>query len=281
MAVDLALSIRSFDDRPVTLVCDDENACLARRDFPNVFAAYYELPADYLRFHWGPKFALAEASNFDETVYLDADCLILSSPDTLWTHASARPVSLTGEILPHGVERRHGGFPVTKLMERFGILQYIKNNGGVIHFRGDEARLWFQECFACYEHEIIPALWDGVRPVHTILDEIAFAVTGARRGFGVYMSPVPQFWDHEIESIDCSAPSKPVLHITGPVPSSVLEPLLVLVQRRRQEAGLPPSSSLALWRRKSARPSSWKVIKRHVFHMAQRFGLVDGPTAHR
>lgn len=281
MAVDLALSIRAFDDRPVALACDEENARVASTEFAGLFSDLLVIPEEFRRFHWGTKFSIGELSVFEETVYMDADCLVVSDPDTLWQYASSQPITLTGEYLDYGAVRNHGGFDVTFLMERFKIRRYIKNNGGIIHFRKGVSRQWFRDCFHCYEHEIVPALWDGVRPVHSVLDELAFAVVGARRGFGVYDTPVPQYWHHEIAGINLLRPTKPVLHLTGPVPRRVLDPLMRQVADRRRAAGLSPADSEQFWRRKAAGPGLRRVIRRVAFRVLSRLGVISSVAGKR
>ncbi len=279
MAVDLALSMRQFDDRPLALAADAGLADVARSDFPGVFASIHLVDPAFIH-HRASKFCAAEVSPFEETVYLDADCLILDDPEPLWSGAGSGPITMTGAILTR--ESRdwwHQGFSSRELMARFQLDTYLKSNGGVFHFRRDGAAELLKECHEVYQTVVLGELWDGENPPIGLGDEFAFAIVGGRRGFDVYPNPVPTHWIHEVVKLDLDSIRKPVLHFTAPVPRKALDRLMEEVRERRRVAGLPPGSSEAAWRKKAQGPGLVKKVKRFLFRTLGRQIIRRSPNA--
>jgi hypothetical protein len=259
MAVDLALSLREHTSLPIALAADAKLARVARRDFPGVFQAVTVVPERF-----GPglasNFGVVEACPFERAIYLDADCLVVGSPDTYWEPLAGRPLAMVGEMLPPDDDQPHHGFRVSELVEMFGLDGYLKSNSGVFYFEREGARPLMEECLACHRDEILPAL-EGKGGF--LGNELAFAVVGARRNVARFPFPGPMFWPAELAELDLDAPSKPVLHLIGPVKPRAWRRLLDDVDRRRREAGLPAES---------ARCWEWKL--RHVEEVAGRAGFV-------
>src|SRR6185503_254981 len=108
MAVDMALSLRGHTDLPVALAADEELAGLARTRYA---AAFDAITVIHPRFRSGRalKYGTAEASPFDQTIFVDADCIVLGSLDALWSALERTPMAMTGEQLTVEDDRIHHG----------------------------------------------------------------------------------------------------------------------------------------------------------------------------
>jgi len=265
MAVDMVLSLRQFDDRPVALGADHPTAELAERRFPGLFTDIRIVP-DEFRHHRALKYSAARVTPYDETVFVDADCLILADTDPLWTRAQPAPITMTGEYLFRSDRNRwHQGFYSHDLMDRIGIDRYLKTNSGVFHLRREAALPLLDACHECYREEVLVKLWDGRNPPSGLGDEFAFGITGGRYGFGVYPQPAPTYYTKQILAFERPNPAKPVLHFVAPLPRPALRMLLRDVSRRRADAGYPPNASLAHWRHEAKPPSLYRRAKRWLY----------------
>ncbi len=269
MAADLVLSLRRFDARPVALATDEALGILAASEYPGLFDRLLIVP-DYARHHRALKFCAADITPFDETVYIDVDCLVLRSPEALWTGAGESPITMTGELLtPDSRDRWHQGFRTADIMRRLGLEAYLKVNGGVVHFRKADAGPLFDECHACYRDVVLGVLWDGRTPAIGLGDEFAFAIVGGRHRFSTFPSPNPTLWTREVADLDLDANTKPILHFIAPVPPRVLDRLMAEVEGRRRAAGFHPTLSIEEWRREAAPQSAWRRLKRRIYRLVR------------
>jgi hypothetical protein len=265
MAVDLALSVRRWDALPFVLCADDELAERAQARFPGVFDEIVRLEP---RWRGGHQAKLGAgslvAADFAETLYLDADCLVLADPASIWAGASAEPLTFVGERLRRGDDTYHHGFSTRALMERFGLDAYLKTNSGVFHARRDGGPAALEACFRCFVDEIVPRLSRPRLPWRLIGDELAIGVTGGRRGFGTFEEPGPMCWAQDMRALDPARPFKPVLHFIVPMPARTLSAVLDGVRERRRRAGLPPEDSVAGWTWKARRSGyGWFLQRAH------------------
>ena len=250
MAVDMALSLRGHTTLPVVLASDDRLAVMARARYRDIFADIVGVEPRFLDGR-ARKFGVAVASPFNETVFIDADCLVLDDPEPIWGGAGPGPVTMVGEMLGPGDHAYHHGFSTAELMERFHLSAYLKTNSGVFHFRREGGREAFEACLRCFLDELRPALRNPLRPWRFLGDELGFGLAGGRGGFHTFPSPGPMYWAPEIQALDPARPTKPILHFIAPVPEPILEHLLEDVRARRAAAGLSPDASRSVWRREA------------------------------
>jgi hypothetical protein len=237
MAVDMALSLREHTGLPIGLIADTSLADRARRDFRSVFDEV-SIVAD--RFLEGRvrKYGVASASPFEETVYVDADCIVLGSLDHLFDALAEHDVALLGEQLTRDDDENHHGFSTQRLMDRFDLDRYLKTNSGVFAFRRTEAIDVMEAWRVCFVDEVRPRLrWSILRGAW-LGDEIAIGIVGGRMGLGTLPPPHAMYWPHEFESLDLDAPTKPLLHFIWPPPEPVLRRLLDRTAARREAVGI-------------------------------------------
>ena len=241
MAIDLALSLRAHDRRPISLLVD---AHIERRLGPHrtVFDRIVRVPEERMRGR-SVKFALAELSPYPRTMFLDADSLVLGSLEPAWAQAWGAPLRLVGELLGRGDDRRHHGHSTRGLMERFDLDAYLKSNSGLIYLEREAAET-LEECRRVYLEELPSAV---SIPLDYLPDELAFGVVGGRRGVAVFPEPAPMLWPDEIRQLDLDAPLRPLLHLIGPPPTRVWRRILDGILERRRLHGLAPGWALA-WR---------------------------------
>ncbi|MFQ5537617.1 MAG: hypothetical protein ACE5GJ_09220 [Gemmatimonadota bacterium] len=242
MAVDMALSLREHSPLPVALVADETLGAYAREHYRGVFHSVAELPHRF-RVERAAKYGVVEASPFEEGIFIDADCLIVSDPDGFWERLDGQGVALVGEMLGWEDDRTHHGFSTRTLMEEFGLERYLKSNSGVFYFRRSAALPIMEECLVCYREEVLVRLRGWL-----LGDELAFGVVGGRRGLGLFPLPGPMYWRPELAAMVPGRFPKPVCHMIGPVARGALKFLLQEVDRRRKEAGLPAGSA-RYWKR--------------------------------
>lgn len=174
MAVNLAASIRVMDPRrPICLVHD------AEIDIPAYHRAAFDrtvgLSPDPLYPHVMNKLRIFDASPYDETMYVDADCLLVKTDvDRHWQAAAERDFSITGE------KRRRGewkGVRIEDVLHQEGADYLIQMNAGVFHFKKTAAAAEFfrnlNAFYLCRRNALNIALYKGVR---TQTDELYLGV---------------------------------------------------------------------------------------------------------
>ena len=258
MAVDMALSLKEHTSLPVALGADETLEALARQRYPSVFDVVTLIPE---RFRQGRalKYGSAEASPFEETVFVDADCFVLAPLDALFDVLASEDMAMTGEHLTVDDERIHHGFSTRALIRRFGLETYLKTNSGLFCFRRSAALAIMDECLACHLDEVMKQLRWSTLLGRWLGDELAFGIVGGRRKLGVLPSPHQMFWPQEFSSIDLERPAKALLHFVWPPAPEILDALLRRAAERRAAAGVPNESGGEPWReevRKLARLSS-------------------------
>lgn len=251
MAVDMALSLRCHTALPVALAADAPLAQTARTRYAGVFDHVTLVPK---RFQKGRalKYAAAEASPFEATIFVDADCLVLGKMDGLLDVLATCDMAMTGELLTQEDDRRHHGFSTRSLMRRFAIDRYLKTNSGLFCFRRSAALGIMEECLECYRGEVLPELrWDTLLG-RWIGDELAFGIVGGRRRLGTLPKPDPMYWPEEIQALDLEKPTKPLLHMIWPPRPETLDALVRATGARRKAAGVPGDAA-AHWREEARR----------------------------
>jgi hypothetical protein len=265
MAVDMALSLRDHSSLPVALASDGRLAARARARYPEVFDHVTEVPARFL-FRRAMKYGAAAASPFEEALFIDADCLVLSDPDRLWSVAGGRPLVMVGSRLGAAEDGNHHGFSTRALMTRFALDRYLKTNSGVFYLERSGALELLDACLACYRHEVLPALSGSWLHRRFLGDELGFGIVGGRREIGTFPIPGPMYWPHEIEVLDLATPIKPILHMISAPRPHTLAKIVELIRARRRAAGLPPGSA-RVWR-DEARRLRWCALRDRMLNAA-------------
>ncbi len=258
MAVDMALSLREHTGHPVALAADEEMAARARARYRSVFDDVSLLPRRFLDGR-GRKYGAAEASPYEETMYVDADCIVLGSLDHLWSALERSVLAMVGSQLTADQDENHHGFSSRWLMERFGLERYMKTNSGIFCFRRSGALEVMEECLECFVHEARPMLRWHLLLGRWLGDEIAFGIVGGRRNLGMLPTPSPMFWPQEFPAIDLSAPARPLLHFIWPPPPHVVDALIEGMAARRAAAGVPGNAE-----------RHWRDEVRELERMARR-----------
>jgi hypothetical protein len=257
MAVDMALSLREHTRLPIALAADEQLAALAQTRYAGVFDSVTLIPP---RFREGRalKYSAAAASPFQETVFVDADCIVLGPMDSVFDSLCDSDMAMTGEHLSPEEDRIHHGFSTRSLIRRFGLETYLKTNSGLFCFRLPAALEIMEECRACYENEVLKQLRWWTLLGKWLGDELAFGIVGGRRKLATLPTPHHMHWPGEFATLDLEHPSKPLLHMIWPPEPETLEALIVGMAARRDRAGVPNDGRGAHWReevRKLARLS--------------------------
>ncbi|MGZ4058284.1 MAG: hypothetical protein ACXVPU_04615 [Bacteroidia bacterium] len=81
------------------------------------------------------KLYIRDYTPFDETLFIDVDCLCVRSIDFLWEPFSKRDVSVIGKKVFEG---ELFGFPLEDIKKHLGLNYVISFNGGVYYFKKNE-----------------------------------------------------------------------------------------------------------------------------------------------
>jgi hypothetical protein len=259
MAVDMALSLREHTSLPLAIAADERLGAVVRSRYAGVFDSMVPVSQRFLTGR-ALKYGCAEASPFEETIFVDADCIVLGSLDGLVGALDHRDLAMLGELLTPDDDQMHHGFSTRALMTRFGLDHYLKTNSGLFCFRKPGAVEIMDECLECYLNEARPALRGSILMGRWLGDEIAFGIVGGRRRVGTLPPPAPMYWPREIEVMDLRRPTKPLLHMLWPLPAAALEGLVADSVARRRRAGVPGDGG-GHWLRE-ARSLEW-MARRH------------------
>ncbi len=257
MAVDMALSLRQHTELPIAIACDEALESPARERYGRVFDAVTRLPERFLGGRTR-KYGVAEATPFGETVFLDADCIVLGPLDPLFGSLEQADLAFLGSQLGRDEDHNHHGFSTRWLMERFGLDRYLKTNSGIFAFRKEPALEVMEAFRACHEDELRRRLRWSILLGRWLGDEIAIGVVGGRLGLKPLPFPNTMYWPQEFDAIDLADPAKPLLHFIWPPSEALLEELLDGMRARRAAAGVPGSGEEA-WR---AEAESLRRMKR-------------------
>ena len=263
MAVDMALSLRAHTELPIAIACDETLAAIAREQYSSVFDEVTILPARFLGGRTR-KFGVAEASPFEEAVFIDADCIVLKPIDELFESLDGCDLAFLGSQLTEAEDHNHHGFSTRWLMRRFGLESYLKTNSGVFCFRRKPAVEVMEEFRACFEEEARPRLRGSILLGRWLGDEIAIGIVGGRRGLCSMPFPNTMYWPQDFDTIDLEQPTKPLLHFIWPPSAELLEELLRGMRERRAAAGIGGSAE-----------EHWRAEARSLEHMKRRRRLLE------
>ncbi len=260
MAVDMALSLREHTDLPIGLACDRALLEPARTRYGAAFDEVGLVPERFLAGRIR-KYGVAEATPFEETTFIDADCIVLGSLDYTFDALARHDMAMLGQRLTLEDDLNHHGFSTRRLMETFGLDHYLKTNSGIFTFRKQPAIEIMEECRTCFLEEARPRLKWSILLGRWLGDEIAFGIVGGRRGVGSLPAPNPMYWPQEFDELDLTAPHKPLLHFIWPPSEDVLVELLQGMRARRAEAGIPGDAERQ-WRDEVAKLHQMKRRRR-------------------
>ena len=263
MGIDMALSLREHTDHPVALVADEEIAAVARETYPTVFDHVVLLPE---RFRDGRarKYGLAAASPFDQTAFIDADCIVLGSLDHAWDALADHDAAFVGELLTTADDENHHGFSTRRLMRRFGLDHYLKTNSGFFCFRTEAMKPIMDEMVACFVDEVRPRLKWQIVLGRWLGDEIAIGIVGGRHRLGTLPKPAEMYWPSEFDALDLDRPTKPLLHWIWPLRPDQYERLTRDARARREARGVHDVGS-----------EHWAVEQDNLERMARRRGWLE------
>lgn len=261
MAVDMALSLREHTRHPIGLVCDEATAETVTARYGTVFDCVAPVGPDF-RNGRALKYGVAEASPWDQAIFVDADCLVLGALDHAFDALTDRPLAFLGELLTRDDNEHHHGFSTRRLMSTFGLDNYLKTNSGFFAFRKAPAELFMRECLRCFLEEAQPKLRLSRLRGAWLGDEIAIGLIGGRHKLPPLPKPGEMYWPAEFDSLDPDRPTKPLLHFIAPLPDRTFRELMRVVEDRRETAGVPwtgadhwVAEQASLERR--ARPRRW------------------------
>ena len=261
--VDMALSLRQHTGLPIGVACDEGLAALARERYAAAFDRVTILPERFLGGRTR-KFGVAEATPFDETVFIDADCIVLKSVDELFDSLDGCDLAFLGSQLTEEQDHNHHGFSTRWLMRKFGLASYLKTNSGVFCFRKKPAIEVMEAFRACHVEEARPRLRGSILLGRWLGDEIAIGIVGGRRGLCSMPFPDTMYWPQDFDTIDVDHPTKPLLHFIWPPSPELLERLLSDMKQRRADAGVPGSGE-----------EHWRAEARSLEHMKRRRRLLE------
>jgi hypothetical protein len=97
MAVDMALSLREHTHLPIAIAVDQGLAEVLLDRYRGVFDEVVQVPDRFLDGR-ALKYGTAAATPFDETMFVDADCVVLSSLEGLWSVLDRTDMAMVGEV---------------------------------------------------------------------------------------------------------------------------------------------------------------------------------------
>ncbi len=169
MARTLLRSYRQTCEKPLrfAIIADREN------EYTKEFDDVVLLPAP--TFSWMDKIALLQNCPYDETIFIDADCLVYQNINFLWSlFENADDFSCFGNVLP--MDSKEGWFtseveelyPIHFITHLHGMLYFIRKGDGI-----DQMAKWCQNLIAEY-HKV------SYKAFNTVLaDEPVFALAMA------------------------------------------------------------------------------------------------------
>ncbi len=246
MAVDMVLSLRDFHDHPVCLLADRRAEEAARRDYPGIFDPVIRLTPRYRRTRT-TKFALAELVPFAQTVFVDADSLVLGSLGSLINQTRVDRFFMMGSFLPAETDRRHHGIAVRALTAAFGLDSFFTCHAAAFGYQRAHARDFLAARRDIYTRGLDCRRWHRRGFVG---DELAFGIAAARRGINLMATPCPVIWKEDLDRFRPGAPPAPLCHVHFRMPDDVMDWLMEGAAQRRRDAGLALRSAKA-WRAKS------------------------------
>ena len=239
MAVDLRLSLRDVDPMRPCAVVTDESCAAGAGALLQVFEHVFVLP-DSKNFGHSAKLCVADYSPFAQTLFLDADCLVLGPLSELWSALQGKEFCVPGAYVDNTCTQHHHNYPIANLCATFGLDRYYFASSPIFYF-SDAGRSVLHAVREVYNTELRNGSvrrWDRNWPP----DEIAFGIVGGRQTFADF-PPLKTIMDaSDMPRWKGNNAPEPVYHcVVGPSVHQ-LASAMRCVRERRKAAGLPDSS---------------------------------------
>lgn len=166
MAYHLALSLKLNDpERPVVLLTDNKTHIPAK--VKRVFHRIIPMPEREGYVGCLNKLRAFEYTPFDETIFIDADCL-LTRPDMdrHWHKLRTASVNIAGDQVTSG---RWYNFNIEDILQALNIRYMVKMNSGVFYFRKNKVAEGFFET----THQLYKNYSDILRCSHRTATQVA------------------------------------------------------------------------------------------------------------
>jgi hypothetical protein len=122
-------------------------------DKPEMLSDYYDFVLPYHRDYSDPfmtKTRLPLYTPFEETLYMDADCLVINNIDSLWANLEEQPFVYEGALFENG----EWYFDIAQIIRQLSIPWIPKFNSGMLLFNNSEkAKSIFDTAFYYFTHQ--------------------------------------------------------------------------------------------------------------------------------
>ena len=230
MAVDMALSIKQFDSKPVSCVVDSKTKNYINKNYEFVFDRLIEI--DDNKFCFSIKFHSALLSPYDETIFVDADIIILGKIDMLWENPSNYNTIMIGDYLSIEKDENHHGFSTSYLQKQFNVKKYLKTNSGCFYFNV-KSKAFFKSCIE--KHKLLEN-HTNLNHIGFLGDEITIGIIAERFNVGVFnIYPSLMMWDKELSVLepDLKFYESPICHFIAPIPEITVNWIIAQSRNRR------------------------------------------------
>lgn len=265
MAVDMALSLKEFQDEPISCIVDLKTKKYILKHYKNIFDKLIELQ-NIKSLGRAIKFHSTLFSPYKQTIFFDADIIILGDIDKLWQNTFNSSTLMIGEYLSQDKDRNHHGFSTSFLQKKFNTDKYLKCNSGCFYFT-EESNLFFRACIEKYkiltsDHNLKKKGWIG--------DEIAIGLTADDFKVDVFnIYPSLMMWDDTLKDLEpnLSVYKRPICHFIAPIPKKTVNWIVIECKKRRYQNNLNAKGSEIWYRLNNKRslnnkpPSIFKKIK--------------------
>ncbi len=258
MAVDMALSVKQFHADPVCLLCDPETAEVAKATYGEVFA-HIVCPDVELVHPLASNFLICDYAPFARGMFIDADILVQNSLQEYIDETLVNPMTMMGNWVSPGSNKRHHGILVDRLINHFEIEVFFSNHSGMFGFQRDAGREFFRHSLEVY-NQLRTVQW---RVQGHVGNELAFGITAAQHGIAIMKEPFPVIWPEEMQKMVPGPCAKPLLHFIAALPADVLDEQMVQVNQRRENIGLPLGSE-DYWREKSLKSQKSQIFRKRA-----------------
>ncbi|MCW5773767.1 MAG: hypothetical protein KIT16_19150 [Rhodospirillaceae bacterium] len=238
MAIDLALSLRAFDDKPVALVLEDALRCTASPAELAVFDHLLALPPDFPAYLG--KLATPYVTPFERTFFVDADSVAVGPLGEVWSALEGLGFAAQGKYVGRDDDYSHNQLSTAALCRHFGIARYLRHNSGVFYFENEAGKAVSQACLDLWIHG-----FGRKMP----FDEPLRAIVADRMGIATMPKPYPMAWGPSY--VTPQFPKYSLVHFMAPVRADTLTWILRDVRRRREAAGLPWREAIRIWLNKA------------------------------
>ena len=240
MAVDMALSIKQFDSKPVSCVVDSKTKNYINKKYEFIFDRLIEI--DINKFCFSIKFHGALLSPYDETIFVDADIIILGKIDRLWENPINNHTIMIGHYLSIEKDENHHGFSTSYLQKEFNVKKYLKTNSGCFYFN-NESKAFFKSCIE--KHKLLENQ-TNLNHIGCLGDEITIGIIAERFNVGVFnIYPSLMMWDKDLSVLQPNLKfyELPICHFIAPIPEITANWITAQSRNRRIQNSISTKGS--------------------------------------